>query len=1043
MRRFTWLGTRPAGWVRWRAAVIAAVAAGLVGAGARGLVAAETAAAAGQPRPEDLEFFEAKVRPLLVEHCSECHSRKSGDPEGGLSFDSRADFLAAEGVAVAGRPEESLIVKVVRYDGDLQMPPDGKLPPAAIETITEWVRRGLPWPADAASAGPRPDIFDIAARKSAHWCWHPPRASPPPAVKDPGWCRGDIDRFILARLEQAGLAPAPEAPRETLARRASEILTGLPADPAEVERLVADPDPQAFEKYVDRLLASPHFGERFARHWLDVVRYGETRGHEFDFPLPNAWRYRDWVIAAFNDDLPYDQFVREQIAGDLLDRPRIDPKSGANLSIVGTGFWFLGEAVHAPVDIAQDEADRVDNAVDTFGKAFLGLALGCARCHDHKFDAISNEDYYAIAGALMSSGYRQVPFETLEHNRAVAARLDAAAGEARRAVAPLLAAAAGNVAAGSVPAGPERGLPDPPAREPAAGETPLADYTRGGASTPVIADGPAWAATCVPAGGPALLPAVDGMPRRLRVEPVGHAHSAAVWATTKSTGERDVAPLGAVDRAGRVLRTPKTLVTQGVLWHRVRGNLQVFTVVDGHVLLSGGPLYGGHVMTVDTKGEWQWVRQDLRRDLAWDGGRYVHVEYAAIAGAADVAETVAAVEQPRREDPPQPAAVNAALAAAGFDWSAPAAVAAVAEALRHDEIDRGIAADARLESATALAILDGNGVDRHVMIKGSAARRGELSPRRFLEAIDGPDQPAWPRQSSGRRELAERVLDPANPLTGRVMVNRVWHHLFGRGLVATTDNFGRLGEAAADPLAQALLDTLAVKFRHEGASVKRLVREIVTSSAWRMAGTRDPRAAEKDPLDLLLHHHPLRRLEGEAIRDKMLAVSGRLDRTVGGPSVEVFLTDFQHGRGRPRAGPLDGGGRRSLYTRIRRNFLPSFLLAFDLPVPFQAMGRRNVTNVPAQALTLMNDPFVREQATLWARKTLADPGLAPETRIERMYREAFARPPDAAERAAAAEFLAAQAALHGVAFAADPRHEATWADFAQALFNSKEFIFVP
>jgi len=291
------------------------------------------------PQAADLEFFEAKVRPLLVQHCAECHSRAAGDPEGGLSFDSHADFLAAEGVAVAGKPDESLLVKVVRYDGDLQMPPDGKLPAAAIETIEEWVRRGLPWPDDAKAAGTATtgvEAFDIAKRKAEHWCWQPPQVGAMPPVSQAAWCRNDIDRFVLARLESAGLEPAAEASRETLVRRAAEILTGLPADSADVDRVVRDSDPHSFETYVDQLLASPHYGERLARHWLDVVRYGETRGHEFDYPIPNAWQYRDWVVKAFNADLPYDQFVREQIAGDLLERPRMDAQTGANASVVGT-----------------------------------------------------------------------------------------------------------------------------------------------------------------------------------------------------------------------------------------------------------------------------------------------------------------------------------------------------------------------------------------------------------------------------------------------------------------------------------------------------------------------------------------------------------------------------------------------------------------------------------------------------------------------------------------------------------------------------------
>jgi hypothetical protein len=480
-----------------------------------------------------------------------------------------------------------------------------------------------------------------------------------------------------------------------------------------------------------------------------------------------------------------------------------------------------------------------------------------------------------------------------------------------------------------------------------------------------------------------------------------------------------------------------------VVWHRVRGNLQIYVVVDSYVMLTGGPLYGSHLMTVDTKGEWQWVRQDLRKDMAWDAPHTVHVEYAAIAGEAGVAESVAAIEQPKRTDPEFPGRVNRTLESESFDWKSPAAMAAVNEAERLAAARAAITSEARLASATAPAILDGNGVDQCILLKGSAARRGDRVPRRFLEAIDGASQPPWPEHSSGRKELADRVLDPANPLTARVIVNRIWHHLFGRGLVPTTDNFGVLGEAPTDPQARALLDTLAVRFAAEGWSVKRLIKEIVTSSTWRMSSQRDPVAVEKDPLNLLLHHYPLRRLEGEAIRDSMLAVSGSLDRTVGGPSVEVFLTDFQQGRGRPGPGPLDGAGRRSIYVKVRRNFLSGFLLAFDAPVPFQAMGRRNVTNVPAQSLALMNDPFVAEQAARWARKTVADADLTPEQRIDRMVREAFARSPTNDELQGALAFLTTQASRHGVSFAEQPRNEAVWADFAHALFNAKEFIFVP
>ena len=491
-----------------------------------------------------------------------------------------------------------------------------------------------------------------------------------------------------------------------------------------------------------------------------------------------------------------------------------------------------------------------------------------------------------------------------------------------------------------------------------------------------------------------------------------------------------------------------------------------------------GPLYGGTVMKVDTQGQWQWIRQDLRRDLDWESPHVVHVEYAAVAGPVAVAEVVAAPEEPRRPDPLLAAILdrggdplvagrllfeeavdacrtggidsnalatlaNRMLEGAGIDWSHGPAKHLAEETIAAEAMQQAAFAKARLESATAPAILDGNGIDQFVLLKGSAARPAEPAARRFLEVIDGQGQPAWPANSSGRLVLADRVLDPQNPLTARVAVNRIWHHLFGRGLVPTPDNFGKLGEPAADPLAQALLDTLAVRFVAEGWSVKQLVRGIVTSATWRMSSNRDSAAVEQDPRNLLFHHFPLRRLEGEAIRDKILAVSGRLDPTIGGPGVEVFLTNFHEGRGRPGSGPLDGAGRRSIYTTVRRNFLPGFLVAFDYPVPFQAMGRRNVTNVPAQALTLMNDPFVVEQARLWAKQTLADDALSPEARIDRMYREAFVRSPAPEETAAALDFLTAQARAHGTDFAEQPHHEAAWADLAHALFNTKEFIFVP
>ena len=358
-------------------------------------VIAAAQAAAAESTPDDLEFFERDVRPLLVEHCSECHSGPAAEAEGGLSFDTRGEFLAAEGVAVAGQPEASLLVEVVHYTSDLQMPPEGKLPDEAIATLEAWVRRGLPWPDDGsqASAG----SFDLAARKAAHWCWQPPQAASPPEVAAAEWCRSDIDQFVLARLEAAGLSPAAEASRRQLVRRAAEVLTGLPPDPADLERIAADASHHAFDRYVDELLASPHYGERFARHWLDVVRYVETRGHEFDYPIPNAWQYRDWVVRAFNANLPLDDFITWQLAGDLLPEPTLEQQ-------VATGFVRLNPTTSEGGAIPDEfQAKNSFDRTETLGTVLLGMTLTCARCHTHKYDPVTHTEYYELLAFFNST----------------------------------------------------------------------------------------------------------------------------------------------------------------------------------------------------------------------------------------------------------------------------------------------------------------------------------------------------------------------------------------------------------------------------------------------------------------------------------------------------------------------------------------------------------------------------------------------------------------------------------------------------------------
>ena len=381
-----------------------------------------------------LEFFEKEVRPILVGRCFECHAGGDRAPKGGLRLDSRDAILKGgdTGPAVSlSDPATSLFLSAINYGDIYQMPPKSKLPSSELAVLTKWVLARLPWPKNSSAAVGKVKPFDLAARAAEHWCWRPVQDIGPPEVKQTDWPVSTIDRFILAKLESRGLKPASPADRRVLLRRTYFDLIGLPPTPDEVEQFVQDQEDRAFEKVVDRLLDSVHFGERWARHWLDLTRYAETRGHEFEPIIPNAWQYRDYVIRAFDADVPYNRFLTEHIAGDLIEpRWRTSPAASppnafpVNESILGTAFWFLGEEVHSPVDVRKDETDRMDNRLDVMSKTFLGLTVACARCHDHKFDAISQRDYYALAGFAISGSYRQIRVDTFEQDRQIARQLE-------------------------------------------------------------------------------------------------------------------------------------------------------------------------------------------------------------------------------------------------------------------------------------------------------------------------------------------------------------------------------------------------------------------------------------------------------------------------------------------------------------------------------------------------------------------------------------------------------------------------------------------
>jgi len=970
--------------------------------------------------------------------------------------------------------------------------------------------------------------FNLEERKQKQaWLWEAPRRQKIPAVKDSRWPLAPEDRFILHRLEEARLSPAPAADDRTWLRRVHFVITGLPPSRDDIQAFLADTRPGARERVVNRLLASPHFGERWARHWMDLMRYAESRGHEGDYSIANAWHYRDYLIRAFNEGVPYDQFLLEHLAGDLLPKPRLRPGTDINESVLATGWPFLGEENHSPVDIRLDECERIDNKVDVFSKTFLGLTVSCARCHDHKFDPIRAQDYYALSGFMLGSSFRQVRFEAMENNRAMADELatlrrrfvpklaKAVASANERGIGQiaeyLLAAQGQSDGSGKSSLDPKRlELWSEQLRSAATNTThPLHSFvvwSRGGEaqtssavkdqslvnSTPtekVIADftrpnQQPWKVDGEAFGKRPLKPGEivlsnDATNPIARVMPYGAARRDLFWNGLKaaSGNENDSGRLGATSRSGQMLRTPTVTLGVGKLHYLIKGKTRVYAAVDSH-LMNEGPLHArlAHNFDGGPGAQPRWVTHDL---TPYSGHR-AHVEFGPDGGSElEVLMVVESAETPKwlpstSAFAPGPTVSSPANYAKEFQRAvvaanqqlARAAIAGSPQAQQHAALanwlvknpalfgaaldsatvrvaneflagQSNIASRVRWESRTAVAWLDGTGVDENVLVRGKPFKPGELSPRSLPVAFASA-KPITSAETSGRLELARQLVDPSNSLVARTIVNRVWHHVFGRGIVATVDNFGALGERPTHP---ELLDHLAWQFVHEDDwSLKRIIKRLVLTQTFAMSSrSAEARSEELDPSNALLHRMPVRRLEGEVIRDALLAVSGRLNPAVGGPPMTVHLTEFLVGRGRPeKGGPLDGDGRRSVYTAMRRNFLPTLMQTFDAPTPFSTVGKRNVTNVPAQSLALMNDPLFHQQARVWAERLLREMGDADDPkRVQWLFESAYGRLPTEKETSACQESLGELRQLHD----GKPVLEA-WADLCHALLNANDFIYV-
>ena len=757
---------------------------------------------------EQIEFFEAKIRPLLIEHCFECHGAGAKLLKGGLRLDSHASLLKGgdSGPAiVSGKPDESLLVQAVRWTS-LEMPPRGKLSDAQIRVLTEWVTRGAPWPSAASTATvPTATTYDWAQLRSKHWAWKPAARPALPPVRNAQWTKNPIDRFVLARLDASELSPAPAANARSLVRRVYFDLIGLPPKPEVVDAFTSaftrDAD-TALAELVDRLLALPQYGERWGRHWLDVARYSDLVGTFGGPAIPHAWRYRDWVVEALNRDLPYDQFLRFQVAGDLLQSDQA----------VATGFFALGPTYVSdggdPDATAQALSETLDDRVDTLTRGLLGLTVSCARCHDHKFDPIPQLDYYSLAGVF--------------HNTTIA-------------------------------------------------ELPLVS--------------------------PEVVKAFND-------------HQQAVNSREQKIRELD-----------ELAKKENRQLTTAELQERDR------------------------------------AQQELDQ----------------------------------------------------LKQSAPAAYP-----VAHSLVETGSS-------------------DMHLAIRGNLRKPGEVAPRRFLGIVTAGPNVKFAR-GSGRLDLADALVAADNPLTARVLVNRVWLHHFGQGLVRTPSNLGTMGEKPTHP---ELLDWLAVEFQTGGApdaatplcppsqpwSLKRLHKLIMMSATYRMSSRSDERALGVDADNRLLWRANPRRLDVEAWRDSLLAVTGELDRSLGGPPIDNLMSS----------------PRRTLYGAIDRNgdhyAHQAFLGLFDFPLA-RATNEGRVTSVaPQQSLFLMNSPFMAARARALAAR-LQSEATDDEARVRRAYQLLYCRLPTDDERTLGLAFLK----LPKDAAAADQLSRSE--QYAQVLLSANELMYV-
>jgi len=871
------------------------------------------------------EFFEMRVRPVLAKNCFACHT---GSKMGGLQLDSREHLLQGgkDGVVVVpGDPDASVLIQAVRQTHDrFKMPPTGKLPEREIDDLAAWVKAGAVWPETDTPIQPASSGSEYVIRpdQRAFWSFQPVHKSPAPKVKDTAWPHNEIDRFILAKLEENGLRPAPAANKRDLIRRATFDLLGLPPTPEEVEVFVNDKSHNAFAKVVDRLLASPHYGERWARHWLDFARYSDEKLSHVEGRYANAYRYRDWVIQAFNDDMPYDLFIKAQIAADLL------PFKERDKLLPGLGFYALSPQ-------GENQEDRVD--VTT--RAFLGLTVACARCHDHKYDPIPTKDFYSLQGIFNSTEFIEIPLapeSVVKNYHQIKKQIDEQKTEINdfvikqgKELSGMLAAKSSRylLAAQQVVAG---GDAKAVVEHEKLDQVTLERWVKYVQAPKEHSYLKAWDEV-VQRGGSSgeLKQAAEEFQRQVDT----------IFAEQRRIEDRNYVKLGGEQGAkDGVKRQSTSLESLAIKKYYLWRDLASEPYTRDAVFIPGGIYYYGS-KDIDRwlQGEWKDRLLTMRANLS-SLEKMLPTQYAFLHGIKDV-------------DHP---------------------------------------------------------ANMRVQIRGEEDNLGEEAPRRFLQIISDGERKTVKR-GSGRLELAEAIASASNPLTARVLVNRIWERHFGEGIVRTPSNFGQMGDRPTHP---ELLDHLAGRLVENHWSIKALHREIMLSAAYQLSTSQIAANVAQDPDNRLLWRaNMVQRVEIEALRDAILAVSGVLDLSIGGPPARL----------------TDDNRRRTVYGVISRNRQDPVLELFDFPNPSSTIEHRPVTVGPLQRLYFMNNSFITVQSKALAKR-LEREASTDEARITRAYLLLYSRKPTAPEIRLGLDFL----------------HQTNegWPNYAQALLTSSEFSTV-